>query len=165
MNTSNHGPAVLRNQDLQRHTDDLWGSAPLLQNTLFDQNSLIWASTAATWSYCNSSRCFFAAASSGLPGSATAAAARTAAATCSYYCTKSNHFRDVMKAVVRDGAGLCRGLEFSSAADLTVPGVLRSVRRVRSCGDELVAVHATAVVVVIVVTAAQVVGVGIIQGF
>ncbi len=107
MNTSNHGPAVLRNQDLQRHTGDLWGSAPLLQNTLVDQNSLIWALTAATWSYIAIVRAvLFAAASSGLPGSATATAARTAAATCSYYCTKSNHFRDVMEEVVRDGAGL-----------------------------------------------------------
>ncbi len=32
------------------------------------------------------------------------------------------------------------GLEFSSAADLTVPVVLRSVRIVRPFGDELVAV-------------------------
>ena len=91
-----------------------------------------------------------------LPGSATATAARTAAATCSNYCTKSNNIRNVMEEAVRGGAGLCRGLEFSSAADLTVPGVLRSVRMVRPFGDELVAVDAAAAVVVIVATAAQV---------
>ena len=50
-----------------------------------------------------------------------------------------------------------QGSSWSSAADLTVPVVLRSVRMVRRFGDELIAVDANAVVVVIViVTAAQV---------
>ena len=52
---------------------------------------------------------------------------------------------------------MLQGSSCSSAADLTVPVVLRSVRMVRPFGDELVAVDAAAVViVVIVVTAAQV---------
>ena len=80
-----------------------------------------------------------------------ATAARTACATCSYYCTKSNRFRDVMEEAVRGGAGLCR----ARVLHLTVPVVLRSVRMVRPFGDEL-AVDAAAAVVVIVVTAAQV---------
>ena len=41
------------------------------------------------------------------PCSAQATAARTATGTCSY-CTKSNHFRDVVEEVVHRGAGLCR---------------------------------------------------------
>ena len=54
---------------------------------------------------------------------------------------------------MRSGAGS----SCSSAADLTAPVVLRSVRMVRRFGDELIAVDANAVVVVIViVTAAQV---------